>query len=182
MSIINAIAARILDAVIRRVPDGDTFDTESKPAISKFTITDYHDGSPYLTRVLLPRIPFFNIRPMLHKFHRPDGDRALHNHPWKWACSVVLAGSYVEERLLPDEAQLYRAAGLELGPAVETRHVRWWNVLTDADFHRITELKGAVYTLFISGPRVQEWGFMDGSGTFTQWRRYIDEQIAKLSK
>lgn len=178
----NRIAARILDAIIARIPQAPPMNTsETAPAISKYTIEDYTDGSPYLTRVLFPRIPFIGWRPMLHKFHRPDGDRALHNHPWRAAFSIVLAGSYVEERLLPDEAQLYRAAGLELTPAIETRHVRWWNYLTDADFHRITELRGSVYTLFVIGERIQTWGFLDAFGVVTPWREYIDARIAEIA-
>src|ERR1700692_2623605 len=55
------------------------------------------DGSPYLTRIMFPRI--FGVRVYLHHFHRPDNDRHLHNHPWKWTKSFVLCGSYTEERL-----------------------------------------------------------------------------------
>lgn len=174
MSLRNRIAARILDAIIALVPDAPSEHTsETAPPISKYTIEDYHDGSPYLTRVLFPRI--FGFRPMLHKFHRPDGDRALHNHPWRTAVSFILAGSYIEERLLPDESQLAH------GPITEHRHVRWFNVLTNQDFHRVTELKGSVYTLFVIGERTQGWGFLDDSGQVTPWRQYIDEKIAELA-
>lgn len=38
----------------------------------------------------------------LHRFLRPDEDGELHNHPWRWAVSVMLAGGYAEERLAPD--------------------------------------------------------------------------------
>lgn len=46
-------------------------------------------------------------------------------------------------------------------------------MLTAADYHRVTELRGDVWTLFVAGPSAQEWGFLDG-GTFTPWRKYID--------
>lgn len=137
-----------------------------------YTIEDFVDNSPYLTRVLFPRV--FGFRPMLHKFHRPDGDRALHNHPWKWAFSIVLRGSYTEERLLDEE----EINGTEARRTV-TRIVRWFNVLRDTDFHRVRELHGEeVWTLFVTGPRIQGWGFLDGD-EFTEWRTYIDRKKAE---
>ena len=173
MSLRNRIAARILDKLIELVPTMK-HETEPKPAIWKYTIEDYTDGSPYLTRVLFPRVPWLGFRPMLHKFHRPDGDRALHNHPWRWAVSLVLAGEYIEERLLPDESRL---AGK---PDHESRLVRWFNVLTDRDYHRITELRGSVYTLFVIGPRTQGWGFLEDDGSTTDWQAYIAARKREL--
>lgn len=148
--------------------------TDAKPAVWGYTITDYLDGGPYLTRILFPRV--FGFRPMLHKFHRPDGDRALHNHPWSWACSLILRGSYTEERRL-DEEQINGTDA----PRVETKVVRWFNYLTDRDFHRVTELHGEeVWTLFVTGPRTQSWGFDEhGDGHVTDWREYIDRKKAE---
>jgi len=176
MGIRNRVASWVLDKLIALVPEVQP-PADNPPLVWRFTITDYADGSPYLTRVHFPRIPILNIRPMVHKFHRPDGDRALHNHPWKWAASFILAGEYVEERLLPDESQLYGR------PHAEARLVRWFNWLTDQDFHRVVELRGGVYSLFVSGPRAQEWGFMpeDGEpGEVVHWRTYIDRKRAEL--
>jgi hypothetical protein len=123
------------------------------------TILDYLDGSPYLTRVRGPRL--FGVRPMLHHFHRPDGDRALHNHPWRWAISIVLSGSYLEER----------RGGL-------LRVVSRFNLLRAEDFHRVAELRGDVWTIFVAGPECQQWGF-DEDGEFTYWREYIDRERAR---
>lgn len=180
MRIINRIAARLLDKLIELVPERTLYGqkVEDAPPIWRYTIEDYATGSPYLTRVLFPRVPVLGFRPMLHKFHRPDGDRALHNHPWKWSVSFILAGEYIEERLLPDESQLYGCA------ATESRLVRWFNVLTDHDFHRILELRGSVYTLFVTGPRTQDWGFLPEDAASTEdvvhWRTYIDARRAEL--
>ena len=56
------------------------------------------DGDPYLTRILLSRLlpikRLFGIGVYLHRFHRPDIDQHLHNHPWRWAASLILNGSY----------------------------------------------------------------------------------------
>lgn len=178
----NRIAARVLDAVIARVPFflTEELDQHVKPKIWGHVIHDVADGRPYLTRVLFPRIPagvplIGGARPMLHKFHRPDVDRALHSHPWAWAVAVVLAGAYVEERLLIDESNL---AGY---PITEIKLVRWFNRLNDVDFHRITELRGAVYTLFCAGPRLTRkpaWEFMDSTGRRTPWRTFLDRKMA----
>lgn len=122
-------------------------------------------GSPYLTRVMVPW-RLFGIRPFLHHMHREDLDRDLHNHPWAWAISIVLSGSYDEVRLTPDAEDLALLAAyvprsiLTLSDFVITRRVRRINVLTSRDYHRITQLHGDVWTLFITGPRVQEWGFL----------------------
>ncbi len=145
--------------------------TKAPPRVWGYTIKDYLDGGPYLTRILFPRI--FGFRPMLHRFHRADGDRALHNHPWKISYSLILRGSYTEERKLDDE----EINGTD-APRTRTRLVRWFNVLRDTDFHRVTELHGEVWTLFVTGPRVQSWGFEE-DGEFTDWREYIDRKKAE---
>lgn len=149
-------------------------DEKPKPLVWAYTITDYLDGSPYLTRVLFPRV--FGLRPMLHRFHRPDGDRAHHNHPWRWAFSIILRGGYSEERRVDDESELYGKAETAI------RRVRRFNFLSGSDFHRVTELHGPeTWTLFVTGPRVQGWGFLErllesNEDVFTPWRKYIDRK------
>jgi len=157
MRLIDKILGKFTDWALRR-PEGSR--------VMAYTIADYLDGRPYLTRVLFPRV--LGFRPMLHHFHRPDGDRALHNHPWSWAFSHVLRGSYVEERRLDPE----QINGTD-APRTATVEVRAFNVLTSRDYHRVTELRGDVWTLFVAGPSVQEWGFLD-RGRFIEWRPYID--------
>lgn len=100
----------------------------------------------------------------LHRFHRPDLDRALHNHPWKWAVSLVLAGGYTEEYLDSKGAQ-------------RVRRLRPWrlNILTQNSFHRITELHGEVWTLFLTGPKVSSWGFLVEGG-FVFWRERLRQR------
>jgi hypothetical protein len=97
---------------------------------------------PYLLRwYLLPRNPVFNV--YLHKFVRDDDDRALHDHPWP-SVSMVIRGRYVEQTSAG--RRQYRAGSLILRRATHT--------------HRV-ELPGGVpcWTLFVTGPRVREWGF-----------------------
>lgn len=144
----------------------------------RWAYTIVTEGSPYLTRVLFPRVrlpklgpfPGCDFRPMLHHFHRGDGDQDLHNHPWRWGLSFILSGSYVEERL---EAVLPNING-DVTVATETRLVRFFNRLTDTDYHRVRELRGDVWTLFVTGERSQDWGFLV-RGKHVPWRDYLAE-------
>lgn len=77
------------------------------------------DGAtPYLERYYVGTL--FGWRFYLHRFVGSDPDRGLHDHPWRRAYSLVLAGWYWEER---------RYGG--------TRKVRWFNALTGDTFHRV---------------------------------------------
>lgn len=129
------------------------------------------NGNPYLTRVLLSRMIHFlrdhlNVGVYLHHFHRPDVDQHLHNHPWSWTKSLVLSGAYVETRLVPNPDPL------SAGGKVEIRVVGRTNSLTKDDYHKVDLLCGDVWTLFIVGPRVQDWGFLV-EGEHVPWRKYL---------
>lgn len=144
---------------LRRYPlaPGETSRTPAQ--FGAYVITDYMTGEPYITRVLFPRI--FGVRFMLHHIHRADNDRALHNHPWEWMRSLILCGSYTEERL------------------DGTRRVRLWNKLSGSSLHRITELHGEVWTLFVAGPRTKDWGFLVGK-RIVPWRKYMAQKRTEL--
>lgn len=130
-----------------------------------YTITN--GTTPYLTRVLFPRV--FGWRVMLHHIHRTDSDRDMHNHPWDKAFSLILTGSYIEERLV---SQLNIPGWpVERG----TRLVKWFNSLYKEDFHRISEINGPLWTLFIVGDRTGDgWGFLDETTRkVIPWQEYI---------
>lgn len=98
----------------------------------------------------------------LHRFHRGDDDVELHNHPWRWALSLILAGGYVEER--------------RVGDAVIVRKVcpGTLNRIDADDFHRVDLLEHDAWSLFLVGPKFQGWGFWNRStGRFTPWREFI---------
>jgi len=100
----------------------------------------------------------------LHCFHRSDDDGALHNHPWRWAVSLVLKGGYSEER--------------RVGDMVVRRRVEPWtiNFLTHDTFHRVDLVRGDAWTLFLVGPVVQSWGFWDrDTKKYTPWREFLGE-------
>ena len=101
----------------------------------------------------------------LHRMYRPDNDRTLHNHPWRWAFSIILAGGYTEERLLKDGKVIAR----RMRPGM-------FNILGPGSFHRIIELHGKeTWTLFIAGPRISDWGFIDPeSSLFIPHKAYFE--------
>lgn len=108
-------------------------------------------SNPYMRRWwIIPRNRLFNI--YLHNIVRSDDDRALHDHPW-WNLSILLKGNYLEHT--PD-GEFYRSRGsMILRRATAT--------------HRISVAgDGAVWTLFITGPAIRQWGFHCPQG----WRHW----------
>lgn len=116
---------------------------------------DFEIGEPgdvYLRRwYVIPRNPVLNV--YLHRFVRDDDDRALHDHPWINA-SVVLSGRYRE--IMPDGVAERRRGSVTVRPA--------------RAFHRIEVIAHPVWTLFLTGPRTREWGFLCPQG----WRHWKD--------
>jgi hypothetical protein len=120
-----------------------------------------NDTSPYLRRWwLIPRNRFFNI--YLHQFLRSDDDRALHDHMYI-NMSYILEGSYTEHRIAQGGVHY---------------HKRYMS----SDFcfrlpstaHRI-EIDVPCWSLFITGPRVREWGFHCPQG-WRHWSEFVDDK------
>ena len=125
-----------------------------------FTIQDN-----YLLRWhLIPRNRWFNI--YLHNIRHSDDDRALHDHPW-WNVSIILKGSYNEMRFwepVPNRPG-YRIL----------HHPRWSVIFRSAlTAHRlIVKDDSNVWTLFITGPKVREWGFHCPKG-WVVWTDFVN--------
>lgn len=101
----------------------------------------------------------------LHRFHRSDDELELHNHPWRWAVSLVLVGGYFEERRLEDDT-------------VKLRRIWPWtiNIIRANDFHRVDLVESDAWTLFLVGPKSQGWGFWSrDSRKFWPWRVFISQ-------
>lgn len=112
---------------------------------------------PYMLRwFVIPRNAWFNI--YLHKVCRDDDDRALHDHPWP-SLSLILTGRYVE--VTPRGRRTVNAGSVVLRSAEHQ--------------HRLELLEGRpCWTLFITGPRVREWGFHCPKG-WVHWKRFVSE-------
>jgi hypothetical protein len=108
---------------------------------------------PYLLRwYLIPRNPVLNV--YYHVFKRSDDDRALHDHPWV-SLSLCLRGEATEI------------------DAIGSRIVRagQWRLRRAAYAHRMALHAGDCHTLFLTGPRIREWGFWCPQG-WRHWRAF----------
>jgi hypothetical protein len=124
---------------------------------------DVEIGGDYLHRWwVIPRNRFFNV--YLHKFMRSDDDRAIHDHPW-YSVSILLKGEMIEHSF----------KGI--------RHIPWlFPVFRTAKFaHRLELVKGPVWTVFITGPRIREWGFYCPTG-WRHWKVFTDETGSKTGR
>ena len=112
------------------------------------------EGRLYLERYYL--CTAFGVRCYLHRFVGSDPDRGYHDHPWRWALSIILAGWYIEEKR-------------------DGAHVRkLLNFLTGDTFHRVVlPENGDVWTLFVHRVgRVKSWGFLRAAGAGWRWTPY----------
>lgn len=121
-----------------------------------------HEEGPYLSRYTLAELPDGGHL-YLHFFHRSDIDLDLHNHPWPGR-SLILTGGYREERREGDRVveRVYRRGDV--------------NILDADTFHRVDLLTPDLgcWTLFMTGPKEQSWGFWDRTtGAYTGWREAI---------
>lgn len=119
---------------------------------------------PYMLRwYLIPRNEVFNV--YYHRILRDDDDRALHDHSWP-SFSVMVKGLLREvtvdgSRILAEGAAVYRGA----------------------DFaHRLELVDGMpAETLFITGPKVRDWGFHCPGG-FVHWRAFVGENPGEVGR
>jgi hypothetical protein len=113
----------------------------------RVVIEQERDGvyQPYLDRVYLWRTRWFSIR--FHKILMSDLDRHLHDHPWNWFTFMV-KGAYFEETAGGGRVI---HAGMMNGHKAETGH-------------KLTLLTPEVWTIFITGRHLREWGFLTENG------------------
>ena len=154
-------------------------------AMTRPAVRIYNQGDLYLERFYIlgrksnHEIPDEDVRlawlPTLwvHHFVRPDADRELHNHPWWWAVSVVFAGAYLEER------EGHFTGWVPGGPVVvkvwRSRRVRWLNIIIRRTWHRVAELDGDVWTLFMTGGKAGRWSFLVPARVIP-WRQFVRDR------
>lgn len=117
---------------------------------------------PYLLRWhILPRNKWFGV--YLHHMLKSDYDRALHDHPYA-NISVVLKGGYLEH--VPGQT----FGGQPLNLPSQPKNAFWRRagsvVFRGPGFpHRLELPPGRdSWSLFITFPRVREWGFWCDKG------------------
>lgn len=131
-----------------------------------------NDNGLYLVRHYILHVARHRLPGVyLHFINRSDADREIHSHPWDNAASVILWGGYVERRLSLSETDFQNVLH-GVFPLVDQARKHWQfvertlrpgdlNVITKTDFHRLTLTSRFALTLFITGRRTQEWGFLD---------------------
>ena len=126
----------------------------------KRIILDRLSNEPYLTRyyLFLKERKWFPFNVFLHNFHKGDPDD-LHDHPWPY-CTIILRGGYYEHT---PNGRFWRGPG----------SVRFAG---SRSLHRVELVPGTdVWTLFIPGPSVREWGFID-KGVWKHHQTYLAER------
>ena len=117
--------------------------------------------NPYASGTYEATWPWFPWSIRIHHIKRPDMDRDLHDHPWS-ARTIILHGWYVEERLFTERTLIRGQTSL-----IKHNH-----------FHRIDRVSpGGVFTLFITGKKVNSWGFLV-NGVKVPWREYVNSKEA----
>ncbi len=110
----------------------------------------------------MPELGYNGPSGRIHHILRHDFDRHHHDHPWP-ARTIILAGWYVEDRLMPDGSvkSFRREAG-------DTATIGY------GEYHTITEVSpGGVWTLFITEEYQGTWGFLV-DGVKIPYRTYLE--------
>ena len=124
-------------------------------------------GDPYMLRWWwIPRNRFFNI--YIHRILHDDEDRALHDHPWaslSYMVEGVLFEFYTTRRDRASLPYAHWARGKKIAAGQ-------WTYRSPGFAHRLVVLGELTTTIFITGPRVREWGFHCPKG-WVPWRDFV---------
>lgn len=121
------------------------------------------EGDPYMKRwYVIPRNRFFNI--YLHNMLHDDDDRAAHDHPW-WSLSLCLKGYIQEKQLVNPWDKIDTKAPSQWAWAWDPEYRL--NAIQQGDWkyrgvkysHMLQLPRGEAWTLFITGPKIERWGF-----------------------
>jgi hypothetical protein len=110
-----------------------------------------HEGLPVLERYHIWEFSRRGPGIVIHRFVNSDPDRGLHDHPWRYSMSLILAGGYYE-LLKRQNNNVFR---------------RWlgagrFNLLDGKEHHRVILKEGGdAWTLFFYGVRTKKWGFLN---------------------
>lgn len=127
------------------------------------------EPEPYMLRwYLIRKNRWLNV--YLHQIWRSDDDRAHHDHPWQ-SVSLMLAGP-MGEWIKTDRGQRYR----EINPGAliyrGARFAHRLEVLNRESRDVSGHLRVHPITLFVTGPKVREWGWHCPKG-WRHWREFV---------
>ena len=121
---------------------------------------------PYMLRWwAIPRNKYFNI--YLHKIRHDDDDRALHDHPWP-SLSLCVSGTMIEHYTSPNGAY----------PRKREISAGEWIYRGQNFAHRLCvkqPVQDDIITIFMTGPRVREWGFHCPNG-WRHWKDFVNQE------
>ena len=107
--------------------------------------------APYLMRYFAAGWNPFNAPAgpavFLHHFVASDPLGAVHSHPWRWGCSLILFGGYIEHRCVDGVTSARRFLPGDV------------NVLLPNDHHRVELITTECWSLFLAGTYQQPWTF-----------------------
>ena len=126
---------------------------------------EYTIGDDYLRRWwIIPRNPWCNL--YLHEIRKSDDDRAMHDHPWQNR-SFLIFGSYIEHTT---QGSFVRMAGDVIDREAAALH--WLEVVPGQP----------AISLFMTGPKVREWGFACSQG-WVHWQDFTaPEDSSKVGR
>lgn len=132
--------------------------------------TPYRHIPGYMERYwILPYKRFVPIAARLHHILRSDDDRAFHDHPWPYL-TIILRGGYTEVR------PVYDTDGIYLGESRQWRGAGTVLFRSAKSWHRLEVPEGeTAWTLFITGPKRQRWGFMVAPEQKVYWRQFLGD-------
>jgi hypothetical protein len=113
----------------------------------------------------------------LHRWHRSDDDRALHDHSGH-NISILLTGCYTEvlfdPRADPTRTPVPRSA-YPYGYVLKLRLPFIPYFRRAATPHRVVLSHGPIWSLWFRFPPIREWGFWCGNG-WKHWKDYCGQR------
>jgi hypothetical protein len=151
-----------LRALVRVLPAPVVYSRKTDdPYLSRWILIGEGKGA----RGLFPRSP---VKICLHRIHRSDAEKELHSHPWRLALSLILAGSYREERRQPAAISIDEGATWHQLVEDRTLGPGSINVIHGDDFHRLEVIEDDAWSLFVAIDDHKPWSF---------WNRETGEVI-----
>jgi len=179
MSVFNRFADALIARTTRRPPDF-VIGGQPNPYLLRWYLTPWRRWPgrarqhPTCANRIMAGLSALLPSVYLHKFLRDDDDRALHDHPWFW-CSILLRGGYVEHTIAAGGIQRRRmrnAGSVRVASPWRAHRIELFpNTLDPANaFETYPRLE--CWTLFITGPRVRQWGFHCPEQGWVHWKRF----------